>query len=100
METRTILELTALLLVIAGFTTVGITTQDDTHYCLEREIKAYCYNLSSTMKTCYTLPGKVGGKRCIEEWKEIPFIIEDIPDYEVNKGDWICPPSPAKCYPK
>lgn len=54
------------LLVSLGFNTMPAPT----HYCDSRELKAYCFDLSSTGKTCYTLPNFVGGKRCTEGWKE------------------------------
>ena len=92
----------ALLVVIQGYQLVG--DREPTHYCEERELKAYCYDLSSTMKTCYTLPAKTGGKRCIE-WKEIPFLEEEkvIIKEDINevisegKVDYICPKRPNPC---
>ena len=75
-ETRTIAEITALLILIGTFTYYGISTQEPNYYCLEKQIKAYCYDLSSTMKTCYTLPAKTGGKLCSEGWKEIPNLFD------------------------
>lgn len=40
-------------------------------YCQSREIQAYCYELSSSGYTCYTGPGKTGGKRCSGNWETI-----------------------------
>ena len=68
------IAITAIILMLAGFTYIMIAGLEPTHYCLNKEIKAYCYNLSSTERTCYTLPAKTGGKLCDETWKEIPFI--------------------------
>ena len=66
------ISIAAILLVIASFFQVGDTSKEPTHYCESRELKAYCYDLSSTGKTCYTQEEKTGGKRCTEGWKEIP----------------------------
>ncbi len=55
------------LLISLGFNTMP----EPTHECHSRELKAYCFDLSSTGKTCYTLPAKTGGKRCTEGWQEI-----------------------------
>ena len=60
------------LIVSLGFNAMP----DATHECDSREIKAYCFDLSSTAKTCYTLPGKIGGKRCTEGWNEINHITD------------------------
>ena len=85
------LTITAIILMIAGFTYFGISGQESTHYCQSREIKANCLDLSSTGKTCYTFPAKTGGKRCTEGWKEIPFIetvsiSDDLPDVSEQKN--------------
>lgn len=68
----------ALLIAIIGFTYFGIAGMEPTHYCESREIKANCMDMSSTDKTCYTLPTKTGGKRCTEGWQDIPFTIEEV----------------------
>ena len=47
---------------------------DENYYCNSIEKKAYCFSLSSTSKTCYTLPNKLGGKVCSEGWKKFDFI--------------------------
>ena len=73
------LSIAAIILMIAGFTYFGISTQEANYYCPNKEIKAYCFDFSSTGKTCYTQPAKTGGKRCDEPWKEIPFILSEIP---------------------
>ena len=72
------LSITAIILMIAGFTYFGIATAEPTHYCLSKEIKANCLDFSSTGKTCYTLPDKTGGKRCDVPWQEIPFIPSEV----------------------
>lgn len=76
-DTSTKQAIGVLLTMILGFTYFGLSDVEPTHYCLERELKAHCITLSSTAKTCYTLPANQGGKRC-DQWKEIPFIIEEI----------------------
>ena len=75
------LAISAIILMIAGFTYFGISTQEANYYCPNKEIKAYCYDFSSTGKTCYTIPEtkRTGGKRCDEPWKEIPFITSEVP---------------------
>ena len=66
------LALVGLLLYIASMMQVGDLDLEPNYYCEGRELKAFCYDLSSTGKTCYTQEGKIGGKRCTEGWKEIP----------------------------
>ena len=78
----------AILILIGGYAIVGDESLDSTHYCEEREIKAFCYSLSSTMKTCYTEMNKTGGKRC-DVWKEIGQAERVMPmDREVER--WRC----------
>lgn len=53
---------------------------DPTHKCVDRGLELYCFRVTSTKKTCYTLPDNKGGKRCLVEplWEEIieekPFV--------------------------
>ncbi len=96
MENKILTGIVALLVVLNGYQLIG--EREPNFYCEEREIKAYCYNLSSTMKTCYTLPSKQGGKRC-SEWKEIPFIEEEVikPTTQLNKREERCPQRPTPC---
>ena len=82
MADSTVIAISSLLILIAGFAVVGITTQQPSHYCLDKQIKAYCYSLSSTAKTCYTLPSNTGGKLCGAAWELIPFIKEEVPTFE------------------
>ena len=63
----TIITLSMVLLVSLGFNVMP----EPTHTCDSRELQAHCFDLSSTEKTCYTLPGYIGGKRCTEGWNEI-----------------------------
>jgi len=81
------LSITAILLLIAGFTYFGIADQEPTHYCLSKEIKGNCLDLSSTGKTCYTLPAKTGGKRCDIAWVEIPFSLSEIPPEALSSNN-------------
>lgn len=80
----------AIILLIGGYAVVGDDSLEPTHYCEERAIKAYCYSLSSTMKTCYTEMNKTGGKRC-DIWKEIGGIESGpyIPK-QSNVKQWLC----------
>ena len=73
METQTIINVALMVALIGTFTYVGVEGQEPTHYCESRELTAYCYSFSPSTITCYTLPGKIGGKRCTENWKEIDF---------------------------
>lgn len=86
MENQTIINVGVILMMITGFAVVGPLDQESTHYCEEREIKAYCEELSSSSKTCYTLPAKQGGKRCSEGWEEIPFVPERVPVVQQEGG--------------
>ena len=74
-KTYTIIGLSLLLLTSLGFN----VTPEPTHKCDSRELKAYCFYVSSTDKTCYTLPNYKGAKRCTEGWKELKVDIESIP---------------------
>lgn len=71
-----------LVLLISTWTYFGVLDQEANYYCESKQIKAYCFELSSTAKTCYTNPveswateGK-GGKRCTDGWKIIPVVPE------------------------
>ena len=80
------------MILIAGYLAVGDTSLEPNYYCEEREIKAFCYSLSSTMKTCYTEMNKTGGKRC-SEWKEIGNLEEiNITPIGPYGDEWLCPP--------
>jgi hypothetical protein len=73
METKTTIIGSLTLALILSWTYVGVTGQQPNYACAEREVTAYCYDLSSTAKTCYTLPAKTGGKLCSEGWKLIDY---------------------------
>ena len=81
-----------------------IVMPEPTHECDSRELKAYCFDLSSTGKTCYTLPDKIGGKRCTEGWQEIEEDIEEdiVPQYnhlyQINTNECEC--NISGCVPK
>ncbi len=94
MENKILTGIVALLVILQGYQLVG--DREPTHYCESREIRAYCYELSSTLKTCYTLPAKTGGKRC-SEWKEIPFIEKIEDKVEKQFKEYICPKRPNPC---
>jgi len=81
------LTISAIIMMITGFVFVGYNDLEPTHACYSREIKAYCYDLSSTAKTCYTAPAtkRIGGKRCTEAWTEIPFI-ETVSELSISRG--------------
>jgi len=73
MENQTKMNAALIVALIATWSFVGVTNIEATHYCESRELTANCLDMSSTGKTCYTLPGKTGGKRCTEGWNEIPL---------------------------
>jgi len=86
------------VLSISLLASIGFNVMPDpTHYCDVREIKAYCFNLSSTGGTCYTLPEKQGGRRCSSIWQEIPEIevINEVETFANNKN-WKCPTDGGK----
>ena len=74
----TIITLSAILLVSLGFNVMP----EPTHECDSRELQAYCFDLSSSGKTCYTLPNYAGGKRCSEGWKDIQIAKEWLCDMD------------------
>jgi len=77
----TIITLSMVLLVSLGLN----VNPEPTHTCDSREIQAHCFDLSSTGKTCYTLPGKIGGKRCLDKWDEI------VPTNSlIQAREWLC----------
>lgn len=63
--------MTLSILLAAGFSFIGDGTETPTHYCDDRLYVAECDSLSETKKTCYTLPLKQGGKRCLTVWQNI-----------------------------
>ncbi len=62
------------ILAIAMFTQVGNLNLEPTHVCnTDKELKAYCYDLSDSKVTCYTQPERTGGKQCRGgQWELIP----------------------------
>ena len=76
MESKT-KNYTMVVLSIALLASLGFNVMPEaTHYCEERELKAYCFSLSDTLKTCYTLPAKQGGKRCLKGWQKVEGELE------------------------
>ena len=55
-------------------------------------LKFFCFSVTSSLKTCYTLPDKQGGKRCLKEpyWEKIdgePIVIDlNKPNYKCSDG--------------
>lgn len=77
MENQTIINISFVLLMIAGFTYVEVTDEfgtplESTHYCESKQIKMYCDHLSGTGITCYPTTSRSGYKRCTGGWKGIP----------------------------
>ena len=58
--------------VLSVFLAAGFLIIPDANYkCDSKQQVAYCFNLSSTGVTCYTMPSRTGGKTCTEGWKGI-----------------------------
>ena len=75
--------ITGILLTILTFTLIGDLSLEPTHYCINKEFKAYCYDLSDSKVTCYTQPEKTGGKQCRGgQWEVIPVEEKDAPQIE------------------
>ena len=88
---------TMIILSLALLSSLGYNAMPEaTHYCESRELQAHCFSLSSTFKTCYTLPTRTGGKVCRDLWKEIPDEIElaiSQSPYVIaytDNGKWFC----------
>ncbi len=78
------LALAGLLLYMASMIQVGDVDLEPTHYCLTKEFKAYCYDLSDSKITCYTQPERTGGKQCRGgQWELIPEE-EETPQIKYN----------------
>ena len=81
------------LLYITSLIQVGDLSLEPTHACnTDKELKAYCYDLSDSKVTCYTQPEKTGGKQCRGgEWKVIPKV-EETPqiEYKSPSGEIHC----------
>jgi len=99
MENQTRINIIFILALIATFVYVGETDEfgvpinEPTHECRDKETKAYCYELTSSGKTCYTLPGRKGGKRCLIEpyWEDIPVeTITQIPSQVTSSNTFPC----------
>jgi len=79
-------DYTMISLGLALLVSLGLNVMPEpTHECDSRELQAYCFDLSSTAKTCYTLPNKIGGKRCTEGWNEIEY-----KQIQSNAVQWLC----------
>ena len=66
-KTYTTVSASLVALIAFGF----LAVPDPNYSCDSKRQVAYCFNLSSTKVTCYTLPAKKGGKTCSEGWKQI-----------------------------
>ena len=66
---------TMIILTAAVLASLGLNAMPEANnYCTALQTKAYCFSLSSTNKTCYTLPANTGGKQCLTlpYWQKIP----------------------------
>ena len=74
---------TMVLLSVALLASLGLDVQPEpTHYCDDRQLVAHCYDLSSTKRTCYTLPAKQAGKLCGAAWQLIPNEVIEIREFK------------------
>ncbi len=74
-----IVAVAIIILAIESYNYYGPLDLEPTHYCLNKEIKAYCYDLSDSKVTCYTQPERTGGKQCRGgQWELIPEIEKEI----------------------
>jgi len=86
METKDYTIITLSILLLAS---VGLNVMPEPNYkCDSRELKAFCFDLSESGKTCYTLPKYTGGKRCTEGWKDLNKVSE------IVGIKWLCSPKP------
>ena len=103
MEAQTKINTGVILSILAMWTYVGVIDLNPNYYCESRELTAHCYSLSSTNKTCYTLPSNQGGKRCTEGWRSFSATITNDPNqhiYEqssVEGTQWKCSADPYGC---
>jgi hypothetical protein len=77
METQNVALILSIITLVSTFTYIGVIDKEPNYYCESRQVKAFCYDLSSTKITCYTLPAKTGGSRCTESWKQIPTLPQE-----------------------
>ena len=83
-------DYTMVTLTLALITSLGFAVMPSpTHFCDSRELNAYCVDLSSTGKTCYTMLDKTGGKRCTEGWKEYTYQ-EPVPSSISGAKAYLC----------
>jgi hypothetical protein len=92
-------------LSIALLASLGYTFLDPSpsHFCEERKLTAYCYDLSESGITCYTLPAYKGAKRCFSLWERIPESEENVERMDLPsrpEKDFIKDPNGVDCYPK
>lgn len=66
---------------ITLITGTGTTELQPNYKCDSSGAELYCFSVSSTLKTCYTLPNNLGGKRCLEEpyWHAVSIIPKECP---------------------
>ena len=94
------LNVVPLTAIIISLLALGINVPDmlttPKYYCEDRQELGLmdCESLSSTAKTCYTLPDNTGGKRCSSAWQEVVDDRTIIPDEaEVQPSQQLSMPS-------
>jgi len=77
---------------IALITGTGTTELQPNYKCDSSGAELYCFSVTSSLKTCYTLPNNLGGKRCLEEpyWHVIPATTKECPTCPICK-EGVCP---------
>ena len=80
----------ALILLISTFLNVGDPYLEPNYFCESREVQAYCYSLSSTMKTCYIEEDKSSKRVCTNDvWQPIPVVdvVTEVPASPVVRSE-------------
>lgn len=72
-KTYTLVVMSAILMASLGLNTVP----DANYACDSKQIKAYCYDLSSSTNRCYIAPAKASYRDCGEGWKKIEVFSEE-----------------------
>lgn len=88
MKTQKIINVGLIIALLTTWGYIGVADKQPNYYCDDLQVKAHCYDISSTGGTCYTLPAKTGGKRCLSVWQEIPIIPKEI--IGNNPNQWLC----------
>lgn len=83
---------------ITLITGTGTTELQPNYKCDSSGVELYCFSVTSSLKTCYTLPNNLGGKRCLEApyWHTISILPKECPICK----DGVCPDCQGTICPK